>query len=76
MAEVMAMGLPIITNPGWGDVDHLVSNGARIILYTENSALRFHEIPTFSDNSDFVKRYLSLSAATDVYAQMYQRLGA
>jgi glycosyltransferase involved in cell wall biosynthesis len=76
MAEVMAMGLPVITNPGWGDVDHLISNGARIILYTKNSPIQYNEIQAFSDNSDFVKRYMSLSVAIDLYTEIYERLGA
>jgi glycosyltransferase involved in cell wall biosynthesis len=76
MAEVMAMGLPVITNAGWGDVDHFISHGARIIIHAQDTPIKLNEFEAFSDNAEFVKRYMSLSAAVDLYAEIYERLEA
>jgi glycosyltransferase involved in cell wall biosynthesis len=73
LAELMALGIPIITNPGWGDVELMVARGAKIILYDENWLQKLENLSNFSDNKEYVLN-LSLTFAANQYADVYDDL--
>lgn len=82
MAEIMAMGKPIITNMGWGDVDKIVNddNGILVILNDKKSikqsltklvVKKNTYLPHPNDDKNGV---LSLKKGIDKYSNLYKIL--
>lgn len=83
MGEVMAMGKPVITNAGWGDVERII-HGKNGIFIPEFSQEAYREavtkLPEMSDNvHDIVAtahKYYSLQRGVDRYLEVYKKLNA
>jgi glycosyltransferase involved in cell wall biosynthesis len=74
MGEVMALGLPIVTNEGWGDIDFFTGVNDAIVLWNEKAAGKI--IGNFDSQKirACARKYLSLEKAIDAYAKIYQEL--
>jgi glycosyltransferase involved in cell wall biosynthesis len=73
MAEVLAMGVPVLVNPGWGDVDHLKDEVPGITLVDpENPNATFP--PAFSGSGDRFREYFSLESGVRKYSAIYEEL--
>ena len=77
MAEVLAMGLPLVTNTGWGDVDFLkrhvnnlfvVDNNHQELINTDWSA-QLHK-----GRTEFFIDYFSLETGIQKYCRVYDIL--
>lgn len=76
MAEVLAMGVPVITNPGWGDVAFLADKLDNLLVVDPNT----QQNPTIPVSSDPVSRaffddFFSLAEGVKRYDTVYHRLG-
>jgi glycosyltransferase involved in cell wall biosynthesis len=77
MAEVMAMGLPVITNNGWGDVDFFSRHCSGIFV---NGQFTAHDLTEFfkQSGSSVVRKYagseFSLESAINKYENVYDAL--
>jgi glycosyltransferase involved in cell wall biosynthesis len=74
MGEVMAMGLPIITNQGWGDVDFFACKNDAIVLRDEQAANNILRRFDSQKIRDCAQEHLSLEMAVDSYGKVYQVL--
>jgi glycosyltransferase involved in cell wall biosynthesis len=75
MAEVMAMGLTVITNPGWGDVASMSEQGVKILLYDVGPIPDISQTKIESENNKtHVYSKMSLKAAVSKYLSVYQSL--
>lgn len=77
MAEILAMGLPIVTNPGWGDVEFL-SEKIKNILVTDScneSVLKeFLEYKCLKNQNNFFHNFFSLDSGVEKYCAVYRML--
>jgi glycosyltransferase involved in cell wall biosynthesis len=75
MAEVLAMGLPLITNPGWGDVEFLQEQIENVVVFSECNEKKIREFfDNFSlqnQNTNFYNLF-SLERGVDRYSEVYQ----
>jgi glycosyltransferase involved in cell wall biosynthesis len=75
MAEVLAMGLPLITNPGWGDVEFLQKQIENVFVFSEYNEIKIREFfDNFSlknQNTNFYNLF-SLEKGVDRYSEVYQ----
>jgi glycosyltransferase involved in cell wall biosynthesis len=82
MGEIMAMGKPVITNAGWGDVEEIIPISGAGVLVSELSANGYQEAISQLHNSNFdaqnIRRQatelFSLQKGIDQYAEIYQQL--
>jgi glycosyltransferase involved in cell wall biosynthesis len=82
MGEIMAMGKPVITNTGWGDVEEIIPKSEAGVLVSELSANGYQEAISQLNNSKFdaqnIRRQaaelFSLQKGVDLYAEIYQQL--
>lgn len=77
MAEVMAMGIPVVTNPGWGDVAFLKDKLNLLYIttpehYIDTAQQLMHTTPV-KPNS-FFSTFYSLDHGVEIYAGIYQSL--
>jgi glycosyltransferase involved in cell wall biosynthesis len=79
MAEVMAMGVPVVTNPGWGDVAFLGEHAGALYIAgngdDERLLLRLAERPETGVNT-FFKDFFSLQGGIERYRRLYEIIGA
>ncbi len=73
MAEVLAMGVPVLVNPGWGDVDHIKDEVPGITLVDPESPNATFP-PAFSGSGDRFREYFSLDSGVRRYAAIYEDL--
>lgn len=82
MGEIMAMGKPVITNTGWGDVDKILSqkNGVVIKSFDQKDYKKgIGELDErLTDDPDTIrqtaKKYFSLENGVNKFHQIYQKL--
>lgn len=82
MGEIMAMGKPVITNKGWGDVEDLIikKNGVLVddfqfISYKKASNQLIYERKYDSaEIRNFANQYFSLDNGVEAYNQIYRKL--
>jgi len=82
MGEIMAMGKPVITNTGWGDVDTIIPKSKSGILVDELSVKGYQIAIDALQNSNFnpehirsqAMEYFSLDKGIEQYAEIYQRI--
>jgi glycosyltransferase involved in cell wall biosynthesis len=81
--EIMAMGIPIITNSGIGDSDKIISEsgaGALINSFTEKEYLKVIEQIDLLLKLDSAKirdaafKYFSLENGVELYDEVYRRM--
>lgn len=70
IGETLAMGVPVVTNAGWGDVDLLLGQGANIEIWN-GSAFASKERKL---QADFVSKDLSLEHGVTKYKIIYDSL--
>lgn len=82
-AEIMGMGIPIITNSGIGDSDKIITDSEAGILISEFTADEYMRIINQIDvllNVDRIKiaaashNYFSLEKGVELYSQVYEKL--
>ncbi|HEX6660780.1 MAG TPA: glycosyltransferase family 4 protein [Sphingomicrobium sp.] len=84
LGEFLALGLPVVTNSGVGDVDHVISeSGAGVLVdaFTPDAyrkAIRaIHALPRDPETwRAKAKRWFDLSAGVKKYAEVYREIGA
>lgn len=76
MAEVLAMGVPVITNPGWGDVAFLADK-LDSLLVVDPHVQQTPIIPVSSGpvSRAFFDDFFSLAEGVKRYNAVYRRLG-
>jgi glycosyltransferase involved in cell wall biosynthesis len=76
MAEVLAMGVPVITNPGWGDVAFLADKLNNLVI-ADPYAEQPPRIPVSSDpeSSAFFAGFFSLAEGVEKYNTVYRGRG-
>jgi len=83
MAEALAMGIPIITNRGWGDVEKIVEKSEAGLLVDElnpdayDRAIRLMVKNIYYPENirKIANKYFSLKEGVENYHQVYERLG-
>jgi glycosyltransferase involved in cell wall biosynthesis len=74
MGEVMAMGVPVITNKGWGDIEFFMNYTDSIMLYDVTGPEQLQRMFDPNPIREFARNYLSLDAALDAYDFIYRKL--
>jgi glycosyltransferase involved in cell wall biosynthesis len=82
MGEIMAMGKPVITNSGWGDVDEIITQKIGIIIRDfkedayKNSIGNLLELVKTKplEIRKTAEKYYSLKKGVELYDNIYQRL--
>jgi glycosyltransferase involved in cell wall biosynthesis len=80
IAEILAMGVPVLTNAGWGDADLMESAGAVLIENTNADTLNkgvsklLRQIPKKQSENTGLQE-LSLQTGIARYVTVYQQLG-
>ncbi len=79
IAEAWAMNLPVVVNPGWGDVDELAQSGFPLILCQEKAdyARVVSQLRTFTpvENRQMLAGRFDLLTGIRKYEEIYQSLG-
>ena len=79
MAEVMAMGVPVVTNPGWGDVAFLAERMGALYLAGRQAEKEVNEQlikrPEMLVNPFFMD-FFSLKGGVARYRQVYKIIGS
>ena len=81
MGEIMAMGKPVITNTGWGDVEEIMTESAGVLV-TELSDDGYQQAIRRMSNSKFDAQYIrkqavalfSLQNGVEKYDAIYHQL--
>ncbi len=73
MAEVLAMGVPVLVNPGWGDVDYLKDEFSGVTIVDPKNAIADLP-PVFSGPGDRFRGFFSLESGVQKYAAIYEEL--
>lgn len=79
MAEIMAMGKPVITNDGWGDVEKLVNaNNGILVSLNKNNNLQSDLTKLINSKKfnsvverNYAKKYISLEIGINMYEKIY-----
>ena len=82
MAEIMAMGRPVITNIGWGDVEPILNDTLAGVLVKSLDAKGYNhaaqELLETKFNTDKIRqdaeKYFSLARGVEKYAGIYSKL--
>jgi len=79
MAEVMAMGIPVVTNPGWGDVAFLAERTGSLYITDNRGNERLLE--RLAERSEtginpFFTDFFSLQGGIERYGRLYEIIGA
>ncbi len=76
MAEVLAMNIPVATNPGWGDIEYLSNhvNGLFIISNDHQIPHKFFEKGACSRHEPFFFDFFSLTKGIETYHKVYQSM--
>lgn len=72
MGEILAMNVPVITNPGWGDVQEM--EGHSLIHFHQNVILQNFDFNSDQPTRSYCEEYLSLEVGVDRYASIYRNL--
>ncbi|HEY8933796.1 MAG TPA: glycosyltransferase [Cyclobacteriaceae bacterium] len=73
MAEVMAMNIPVLSNPGWGDVDTILKEGGGHLIADAGSTLKSIEAST-CNSREYCLEYFSLEKGIKTYKEVYEEL--
>ena len=83
MGEIMAMGKPIITNTGWGDVDVLVYEKKGVLVQDLSSEGYQKSISQYLNTSydpsiirSYAEAHFSLQKGVEVYDKLYKQLAS
>jgi len=71
MGETLAMGIPVVTNAGWGDVNLFVLQGANIEIWRGGAITEPSEK---KKQPNFVRQTLSLEHGVSTYKRIYESL--
>jgi hypothetical protein len=71
MGEILAMNVPVITNPGWGDVEEIVQE-AGVLLYPEKMEDVLANVGRNKAGREYCNRKLSLSSGVAAYDKIYK----
>lgn len=70
MGEIMAMNVPVITNPGWGDAESIVRKAGG---YLADGPFPFEKLAPVQSR-DYCEQYLSLKQGVLTYKSVYKKL--
>ncbi len=73
MAEIMAMNVPVITNPGWGDAVEIVSEAGGT-LYNDEKEINPMKYEQLVKTRAYCREKLSLETGIDKYQTVYDDL--
>jgi glycosyltransferase involved in cell wall biosynthesis len=73
MGEIMAMNIPVITNPGWGDAEVIIKNAGGF-LSTDSDVFERVVESKFRDTRAYCSENLSLDFGIRQYKEIYQNL--
>lgn len=73
MGEIMAMNVPLITNPGWGDIETIVKESS-LFLYPMSISDLLSKMGPLTETRSFCIRNLSLAVGIDSYERIYRRV--
>lgn len=84
MGEIMAMGKPVITNAGWGDIDIIMKESNAGVLvhsldsegYTSAAQMLLQKQHSSEKIREYASKYFSLARGVDLYDQVYQKITA
>jgi glycosyltransferase involved in cell wall biosynthesis len=74
MAEVLAMEVPVITNPGWGDVAFLRDEIPGLVVTSDDLSVDLSTIPIKAERSESFVRMFSLDEGIRRYDAVYRSL--
>jgi len=82
MGEIMAMGKPVVTNAGWGDVDEIIPKSAAGVLVPEQSVNGYRNAISELCNAPFdalnirkqAADFFSLEKGIEQYSGIYQSI--
>lgn len=77
MAEVLAMDIPVVTNPGWGDVDYLEKHLHNLMISRKGEESEIiHQLLNLSPESEpsLFTRLFALEQGVEKYSGIYNRL--
>lgn len=78
MAEAWAMNLPVVTNPGWGDIDRLNESG--LPLFICENTIAYHNVATLlidrkpQSSREMLLGNFDLASGIQKYKDIYQSL--
>jgi len=83
MGELMAMGKPVMTNTGWGDVDTILGNSRDGVLVSRLDAMGYQqaidELEKLSFDPRLIRKdagkHFSLQNGIQIYDEIYYQLG-
>lgn len=73
VGELLAMNVPIITNPGWGDIENIVKDCGGHLVSMDHINSTFKVIDQTNTRS-YCREFLSLDTAIKRYAYVYECL--
>lgn len=75
MAEIMAMNVPVITNPGWGDVEEIIQSAGGWLYETGTSDFDLKKFDEKITNGyEYCRENLSLESGITKYNAVYKKL--
>jgi len=74
MAEVLAMDVPIITNPNWGDIDFLKSRVNNLHIVEEGKGFDDSTLKNPVRQTEFFYQFFSLDSGVQKYLEVYRNL--
>lgn len=73
----MAMGVPVVVNRGWGDVDSLIPRPLLVDDFSDLETQRVldHILDNHRDETPLSNGYVSLAEGVERYASVYHAMG-
>jgi hypothetical protein len=71
MGEILAMNVPVITNPGWGDVEEIVREAGALLHPAKMQDVLSQSLHNTAGR-EYCYRKLSLSSGVAAYERIYK----
>lgn len=77
LGEIMAMGVPVVVNRGWGDVDSLIPTPLLVDDFSDLEIQRVldHVLDNHRDETPLLNGYVPLAEGVERYALVYHAMG-
>lgn len=77
LGEIMAMGVPVVVNRGWGDVDSLIPTPLLVDDFSDLEIQRVldHVLDNHRDETPLLNGYVPLAEGVERYASVYHAMG-